>query len=101
DAFRAMLLWGVAHVAGLVVDARVETEFLDDPLALRGAARDADDAAALELRQLADGLSHRARCARNNHRVARLRLADIEQAEVRRHARPAQHVEPLRHRAQA
>ena len=101
DAFRAVRLQAVLDRAGLVVDAGVEAELLDDPLALRRAAGDADDAAALDLRELADGLADRAGRARDDDRLAGLRLADVEQAEVAGHAGHAEHVEPLRRRADA
>jgi hypothetical protein len=68
---------------------------------LAGAAGDAHHAAALELGQLAHRLAHGAGGARDHHGLAGLRLAHVQQAEVGRHAGHAQHVEPLRERAQA
>ena len=52
-------------------------------------------ATAPDLRQLADGLSHGARRARHDDRLAGLRRTDVEQAEVRGHAGHAEYVEPL------
>ena len=66
-----------------------------------GTAGNADDAAALDLGDLADGLAHRTGGTGDDHGFAGLGLADIHQAEVAGHAGHAQHVEPLRHRAQA
>ena len=90
-----MDLEALAHVSRAVVDARVEAELAHHEVALRLAARDADDAATLELRHLAHRLPHGPRRTGHHHRLARLRLADVEQPEVARHTGHAQRVEPL------
>jgi hypothetical protein len=82
-----VLLEAVAHVAGLVVDAGIEAELVDHPVALGLPAGDADRPAAADLGHLADRLAHRAGGTGDDHRVARLRLPDVEQAEVRRSCR--------------
>ena len=74
---------------------------LDEVVALLRAAGDADHAAALDLRDLPDDRAHRAGRAGDDHRLARLRLADVEQAEVRRHARHAERAEVHRQRREA
>src|SRR4029079_16245128 len=101
DAVRTVLLEAVAHAAGLVVDAGVETQLLDHPFALGRTARAADGAAALDLRALPDGLADRTRGARDDDRLAGRRSPDVHQPEVAGHARHAEHVEPLRRRAEA
>ena len=53
DASRRELLEARRDVFGLVVDARVEAELVDDPRALGRAAGDADDVRAAQLRDLA------------------------------------------------
>jgi hypothetical protein len=68
---------------------------------LSRAAGDADRAAALDLRDLADDRADRTRRAGNDDRVSRLRLADVEQAEVRGHARHAERSEVDRQRCDA
>jgi len=98
-AARAVLLEFVLDRSGLVVDAGVEAEFAHDPLALGRAAGDADHAAALDLRELACELSHGDGRARDDHRLTRLGLADLEQPEVGRQPGAAQH-QPILERAQ-
>jgi len=94
-----VLLEFVLDRSGLVVDAGVEAEFAHDPLALGRAAGDADHAAALDLRELACELSHGDGRARDDHRLTRLGLADLEQPEVGRQPGAAQH-QPILERAQ-
>ena len=79
------------QVAGLVVDAGIEAQFLGDVAAFLSAARDADGAASLDLGDLADQRADRTRCRRDHHRLARLGLAHLEQAEV---GGPSRHAEP-------
>ncbi len=54
DAAGGMLLHLRADATGLVVDRRIEPEFVDEPLALVQSASDSDDAAAGNLADLAD-----------------------------------------------
>src|SRR5439155_19094685 len=81
------------HIVGLVVDARVEAELADDVVALVLRAGDADDATALELRDLTDDGADGARRRGDDDRLAGFRLADVEQADVRGHARHPEHAE--------
>src|SRR5436190_17151804 len=83
DAFRTRLTERTADVARFVVDAVVEPELVDDPAALLLAARDADDAAPEDLADLARDRADAARRARHHERLARLRLPDVGDAEVR------------------
>ena len=64
--------------------------------ALLRAAGDADDPAALDLRDLADDLADRTGRGRDDHGLAGVRLADLEQPEVGGHAGHAEHAEVLR-----
>src|ERR1019366_10050405 len=89
------------HRARLVVDAGIEAELLDDPLALRRAAGNADGPAALDLRELPDRLADGPRSAGDDDGLAGLRLAHVHEAEVRGHSRHAENIEPLRQRADA
>jgi hypothetical protein len=74
----------------VIVDRLVEAD-LAAPGELVVAPGDADDAAAGDLRELADELAHRAGGCGDHHRVAGARAAHFEQAEICRHAR---HAEP-------
>ena len=58
-----MLAQRLAHVLRLVVDGRVEAEFVDEIAAFFRASGDADDAAADDLGDLSD---HHADCARRS-----------------------------------
>ena len=89
------------HVLRLVVDRGVEAELAHDVVALLAAAGDADGATAFDLRDLPDHHADRAGRAGDDDRLARLRLADVEQAEVRRHARHAERAEIHRQRRDA
>ena len=91
-------------VLGLVVDARVEAEVLDDPAALLVGAGDADDASRiLDPRDLARDRADATGRAGHDDGLARLRATDLEQPEVRGDAGravDAQHVlgrDPRRH----
>src|SRR5688572_28890394 len=64
DALRAMPLQAFAHVLGLVVDGRVEAQFLRQPFALVVGAGDADNVKPFDLADLPDQGSRRARCRR-------------------------------------
>src|SRR5712692_1736797 len=93
DAFRACLLEAPMEVARLVVDAGIEAQLAGDVVAFLLAARDADRAAAPDLRQLPHHAADRARGGRHHHRLARLRLSDVLQPEIRRDSRHADHAE--------
>ena len=60
DPVRAQLLERGANVIALVVDRRVEAQIVDEEPALLRAAGDADDATALDLRDLSDDHADRA-----------------------------------------
>ncbi|KOT02711.1 hypothetical protein DM50_3748 [Burkholderia mallei] len=96
DAVRARGGELFREIGIVVIDARVEAERPGHIAALVRAARDADDAATLELRDLPDDRAHRAARRRDGHRLARLRLADVQQSEVRGEARHAEHAERVR-----
>src|SRR5262249_32614961 len=65
DAGGAVRAQGLAHVLALVVDRRIEPEFIDDVAALRGAASNPDRAATFDLGDLAD----RRRCRPERCRI--------------------------------
>src|SRR5262249_53540834 len=70
------------QIAGLVVDAGVEPQLLCDVAAFVRTAGDADRAATLDLGDLADHGADRAGGCGYDHRLARLGLAHLEQAEI-------------------
>ena len=88
----------LANVLGLVVDCRIEPEFVDEVAAFRGAAGDADRAASLDFCDLPDGRANRAGSAGNDDGITLLRRADIQQAEISGHAGHAERVEKRRQR---
>src|SRR5438445_7658403 len=86
DPIRAQLAQPLPHLVGLVVDCPVEPVLLHQRSALLGTARDADHAAALDLRDLPRRRPRRPRGAGDDHRLADLRASDVEEPEVRRDA---------------
>ena len=82
--FGAAALQRLERRAVLVVDRGVEPEFARQPAAFLLAAGDADDAAALDLGDLADDRADRAGRRRDHDGFARLRLADIPAGRNRR-----------------
>ena len=89
------------EIGAAVVDAGVEAEFVDDVAAFFGAAGNADDAAALELGDLADHRADRAGGSGDHDGFAGLRLANVEQAHVggeAGHAEDAQRQRRFGHR---
>ena len=82
DAIRTQFDEPRPDVFGLVVDARIEPEVLDDPTALLVTASDTDDGArSLDLRQLTrDGANPTGR-AGHDERLAGLQFADVFDAE--------------------
>ncbi len=91
DASRTGCLEIVGEVAGLVVDGRIESEFLSQITALLCARDDADDSKAFDLADLSDNGSDGAGGRGHHERFASLRLADFEQPEIRR---PTWHPQP-------
>ena len=81
DPVGTMRAQALANVLGLVVDRRIEPEFVDEVAALRGAAGDADRAASLDFCDLPDGRANRAGGAGNDDRITLIGRADIEQAK--------------------
>lgn len=69
-------------VLALVVDGGVEPGGLHHPVAFRLAAGDADRRATARLGDLADHRACRPRRARDQHHIARLGLADLDQPEI-------------------
>ena len=98
DPARAGGLQRFGDVAGLVVDRRVVAEFSRHSLPLTGPPVDADRAAAHELGDLPDRRADRAGGGRHHHRIARPRLAEIEQAEIGGEAVQPEHAERQRQR---
>ena len=88
-----MLAELVRDVARLVVDGGIEAELVDEHRALLRAPGDADGARALDLGDLADGRADRAGGPGDQHGVAVLGAAHVEQAEVRGHAGHAEDAE--------
>src|SRR5262249_7321018 len=100
DPLGAELAQARRDVLALVVDRRVEVRLLGEPATLFGAARDADHAATLELRDLSRHRAGRPGRARDHDGPAGLGLAQIEQPEVRGQPRdPANAERPGRRRA--
>ena len=81
-----------------MIEAIVKAEFLLDVVALVPAAGDANRPRALDLGDLANRRADRAGGGGNDHGLARLRLADVEQACVGRHAGHAEHAHSGRDR---
>src|SRR5581483_4848922 len=101
DALRTGLAKLPGEVAGLVVDAGVEPQLVGDVAALFGSAGDSDRAAALDLGDLSDHRADGSGCRRDDHRLAGLGLADLEQAEVGSQARHAEPADPAREGGEA
>ncbi len=96
-----MLLQCRRHVVVLVVDGRIEAQFLDQIAALVGAAGDADHARALDPGNLPDHRANRTGSSGHQHRLALLGLAHFQQAKIGGQARHAQRAEEGRQRRQA
>src|SRR5215469_7402016 len=77
----------------LLVDRRIEPEFIDDVAALRGAAGDPDRATTFDLGDLADRCADRAGGGGDNDGVALFGVAHIQQAEIGGHAGHAERIE--------
>src|SRR4029077_13995475 len=98
DALRTRRLQLLAQVACLVVDAGVEAELVLDVGTFLAATGDAHRARAPDFRELSDDAADRARRRGYHQRVARPGLAELLQAEVRRHARHADEAEVIAER---
>ena len=97
DALGRELLESRRDILALVVDARVEAEVVDDPRALLGRPRDTDHLGALHLRDLPGDGSHAARGGRDAEGLVRLRLGDLEHADVGGDADVAEYAENIEH----
>src|SRR5262249_5942598 len=93
DAVGAVGAEGLANVLALVVDRRIEPEFIDNIPALRGAASDPDTAATFDLGDLADRCADRAGGGGDDDGVALFWVAHIQQAEIGGHAGHAKRIE--------
>ena len=83
-----------------VADTRVETEFVDDVLALLDGTGDTNHPTPLDPRDLTDDCSNRTRRRGNDHGLARLWLSNIEQTHVCRLTRHPKHPDGCRERCQ-
>jgi hypothetical protein len=81
---------------GPVVDAASKPSSSVSHAALVVGAGDADHRQPLMLGDLPGDAAGRAGCAADHDHLARLRLAEVEQPEVRRHAGAAEHAEDQR-----
>src|SRR5262249_26321929 len=82
----------------LVVDALVESELVYAVRALLGRAGNPDRAAAFDFGDLSDDATDGARCGGDDNRLTRLRLANVGQADVRRHTGHAERSDGCRDR---
>src|SRR5439155_11047629 len=81
------------EIVRLVVDARVETKSVDRVTALFGRTGDADRPAVPDFRELTDDRAHRARRRRYHDGFTRLWLPDVDEPDVRRQPRHAEHAD--------
>src|SRR5271157_1858859 len=93
DPFGTLLAQRLAHVFGLVVNRRIEADLGDEIAALLGASGDANDAAAMDPGYLPRHHTDRAGGTRNDHDLAGLRFADVEETEIGGHAWQAERAE--------
>ena len=93
DAVRGLLAESILEVRALVVDRGVETELVDEHVALLGTAGDTDHRRALDLRDLAHGRTDTAGSARDQHRLALAEPSDVEQPEIGGQPSEAQNAE--------
>src|SRR2546423_2451842 len=98
DAFWRGGTQGLEHSAVLVVHRSIESEFGCQPVALVGAAGNSDDAAALDLGDLADDRSDRAGGGRHHDGLASLWFTDLEQSEIGGEPGDAIDAKKMRHR---
>jgi hypothetical protein len=98
DARREQRLQARAKVLAAVVDGAVEAKLAGDEGALGRAAGDADDARALDLRDLRGNRAGGAGRARDQHVVAGPDRADLEHAVVRGEPGQAEHTHAQRDR---
>src|SRR3954471_9892305 len=75
DALRGRRAQRLEHRAVLIIDGGIEAEFGGQPVALVGAAGDADHAATIDLRDLPDDRADRARGRGDHDRLALFGLA--------------------------
>ena len=95
-AFRCQPVQRGAHILRLVVDRVIEPQLLRHEAALVRPAGDPDHLAALELADLPHDLPDAAGGSAHHQRLARLGLADVQQAEIGRRPHHAKGAEGLR-----
>ena len=78
-----------------VVDTGIKPEFVLHVAALFRAARDANGARTLDLRDLPNHRTDSAGSRRDHQRLARLRLADFRETEIGRHARHTEYAQRI------
>ena len=95
DAVRSRCgeLIGDRQLGRLVVDRRVEAQFVDEVRTLGRPAGDADDSRAAALGDLGSDTSDGPGCRRHHHGVACLRSSDVEHSEVAGEAGHAEQAE--------
>ena len=101
NAVRASRAKRFHHLLGSVVDCRVETELVDDVPAFHCSTGQADHTAVAHLGQLADDRTHGTGGGGDHHRLARLRLANLEQTDIGGYPGHPHHPECRRQRHQA
>ena len=92
DAIRAGGRELLAEVGGAVVEGGVEAELFRQRPHLGGAAGDADSPRPAQLCDLADGRADGAGGGGHHHGLARLRLADVAEADIGGEARLVHHL---------
>src|SRR5271166_3604495 len=98
DAVRACGLQFLFHIWRAVIDGGVEAKLIDKVRGLLPAACDADNPAALDLRDLTNcGADWPSRCG-NRKRLACLREPDISKPGIRRHPRHSENAKGGRNR---
>src|SRR6202008_1099727 len=98
DAIRGRGPERLERRAVLVIDGGIEAEFGRQPLAFVRAAGDADHAASLDFRDLANDRPDRTGGGRDHDRLAFPRLANVKQPEISGEAGEAVHAQQMRHR---
>ena len=81
-------------VLRLVVDDRIEAQFVGEPGAFLRSAGDADHTAGLDAGDLCGDLPHAAGGGRDQHALARLHRADIAHPEIGGHRAEAERTDP-------
>src|SRR5205807_7489604 len=80
NAFGCRLCQSFCHLVGAMIDAGIKAQFFHDEVALFTSTGNADYAAALDLRNLAGNAAYGSTSGRDNHGLAGLGLANLQQA---------------------